>query len=874
MIRIALTIPYLPPYVFGADTRKIYGDVSVGGAETWGWDFAQALRREGFRVDLYTADVPALGGGWLEVEGLRVFRASVIGFVDIVPILGPDFGAELAAGEYDVYQFSLFAHRNFCEMMEIAKARGSPTVFSHHGCGIITPEPEDRRRIMHALSSVDVITAPSISSLEHYDNTWIRRKLTVLSNGVDTRRFQPDAWRGFAPSRAAFRAEYMGGNDRPVILFVGRLLPHKGILFLLEALSDLLTRPSPLRPRVVLGGTGDQREELERWCGDRGLAIGDDVVFKGFVPDDLLPAFYGAADVFVLPSTRKGYHGETFMEPEAFGLVLTEAMACGTPCVANDIPGVNSVISHGVNGLLVEEGSAKSLADALSRTLADARLHEILRLGGLHTANSTFNYDRIAARFRTMVERITALRRLHLLQPLRQANSPKRLVFLAPSTTQFYSGQGRHLFEVARLLIDSYDIEVVTDDFVYGNLRPLLDFGEAFPVRVSVLRGLPPDGTLDPTVPDLRTHLSLEPEDAILCPIGWANTFLAEAVLEERRSRLIAFVPHYQPTATVPVATGVLKERLEGALDTLLRESDIVYAISREEVAMLDGRCGGEVRVALHGVNPDLFRTLPTRKEPLALFVGDLREPRKRLSLTLEVFREIHHRHPEFRLLIVGKCDDLEGLRRELPSDIADAVSVSGYVPDDSLVEYYTRATLLINTASYEAFCIPLIEAMACATIPLVTCTGGVPSVIDDGVTGFLLDPDDPCSSLDRVFAVLADRERLQDMRRAATRAVFSDFRWSTSAEVFRSGLEAAQKRRVPDRRPVPASAQRLRVLVVNDYFTPELVGGAEVYLHLLVADMAQRAEVTVVRHARRASQTRINGATVMYQPYDQPRVC
>lgn len=872
-MRIALTIPYLPPYIFGQDTRKIYGDVSVGGAETWGWDFAQALRRDGFEVDLYTADVPALGNGWSEVQGIRVFRASVTRFVDIVPILGPDYAAELEKGDYDVYQFSLFAHLNFCEMMDIAGRRGKPTIFSHHGCGIITPDAGDRRRIMHALSRVDSITAPSLSSLEHYENTWIRRKMTVLPNGVDNRRFHPDAWRAYAPSRAAFRTKHLGGDGRPVILFVGRLLPHKGVLFLLEALTHLLDRPGSLRPRVVLGGTGDQKEELERFCRDHGLAIGNDVIFKGFVPDELLPALYSAADVFVLPSTRKGYRGETFMEPEAFGLVLTEAMSSGVPCVANDIPGVNSVVSHEVNGLLAEEGNARSLADTLGRVLGDARMHEILRLGGLQTANAVFNYDRIAATFRTMVERAVAVRRVHQLAPLPSSQGPadrRRLVFLAPSTTQFYSGQGRHLFEVARLLLDDYDIEIVTDDFVYRNLKPLFEFGDAFPVRISVLKGIHPNGTLDPIVPDLRTHLGLEPADAIFCPIGWANTFLAEAVLEERRGRLVGFVPHYQPTDTVPFATGELKERLERVLDTLLRDSDVVYAISREEVGMLEGRCGGEIRVALHGVNPDLFRTLPTRKKPLALFVGDLREPRKRLPLTLEVFREIRRRHPDFKLMIVGRCDDPDQLRRELPADLADAVSVSGYVSDDSLAEYYTRATLLINTASYEAFCIPLIEAMACATIPLVTRTGGVPSVVDDGVTGFLLDPDAPCASLDRVWPVLADPSRLETMRRAATRAVFRDFRWSTSAEVFRSGIEAANRRR-GEAALVPAAAQRLRVLVVNDHFTPELVGGAEVYLHLLVADMARRADVTVARYAPRASQTRINGATVVYQPYDQP---
>ena len=869
-MRIALTIPYLPPSVFGSPTRKIYGDVSVGGAETWGWDFAQALRRNGIAVDVFTADAPALGVGWLEIEGLRVYRASVVDFIDSVPMLGDDYLQELSAAPYDVMQFSLFAQRDFCKMMALAQKGQALTIFSHHGCGIITPDDEERRRIRHALAQVDIITAPSTSSLEHYENTWIRRKFVVLPNGVDNRRFHPDAWQEFAPDRDAFRRETFGPGQRPVILFVGRLLPHKGLLFLLEAMSLLLERPGNAPPpRLVLGGTGDQRPQLEDFCRHRGLVLDDDVVFAGYVPDNRLAAFYGAADVFVLPSTRIGYEGERFVEPEAFGLVLTEAMACGTPCVGCDIPGVNSVITHDVNGLLAREGDAQSLADTLGAVLAEPALAERLRLAGLHTANAVFGYDRIVERFVSTVEQARALRLTSYTPPA--VSVRRRLVLMAPSTTQFYSGQGRHIFEVARLLLDAYDIEIVVDNFAYANLKPLFEFADVHPVRLTVLRGEAPQGTLDPKVDDLRPHVASQPDDAILCVFGWANTYLSEAVLEQRRGRLLASIPYYQPTETVPCAMGELRPRLEAALAAILRQADVVFAISREEAALLRPQCDGDVRVSLLGVNTELFRFLPLPKEPLALFVGDLRETRKRLPLTLEVFRAIRRRHPQFRLLVIGKCDDLEALRRTLPEDVADAVEVSGYVPDDRLAEFYTRATLLINTASYEAFCIPLVEAMTCGTIPLVTASGGVPSVVDDGITGFLLDPDNPAASLGKVWPVLDNPGRLEFMRQNAVQAAFRDFSWSNAAEVFATGLAAAAGRRGGGSRPKRTAGRRLRVLVVNDHFMPDLVGGAEVYLHLLVSQLSRDVDITVLRHARRGYTTRVDGAAVVCQPVDLP---
>lgn len=869
-MKVALTIPYLPPSIFGRATQKIYGDVSVGGAETWGWDFARAIRGMGFEVDIFTADVPAIGRGWTIVDGIQVYRASVESFVDIVPILGADYASALREKRYDLYQHSLFAHRSFCEMVEISKQCNASSIFSHHGCGIITPDPLDRHRIMTALSSVDLITAPSLSSLEHYDSTWIRRKIAVLPNGVDNQRFKPDAWRAHAATREAFRQVAFGSDERPTVLFVGRLLPHKGILFLLEALAIVHRERSGLRPRLVLCGTGDQRRELEAFCAECGLGVGNDVIFAGFVPDAQLPAFYSAADVLVLPSTRKGYHGETFIEPEAFGLVLTEAMACGLPCIATAIPGVQSVVRHGTNGLLVDEGSSRAIAGALVELFTNEKKRDVLRLGGLYTAKNTFAYDRIATKFGIAVEQLSSLnerRERHVAPRIEQEK--RRLIFIAPSTTQFYSGQGRHLFEVSRILVDHYKIEIVTDDFVYANLRSLFDFADAHDVEVTVLKGMSPNGTLDPEIPDLRSHLASRSDDSIICPIGWANTFTIEAVLAERRNRIVAFIPHFQPTETVPFAEGELRLRLDTQLELILGTADVVVTISTEEAALLQSRCKGDVVVSLHGVDPYLFRDTTQFKEPIALFVGDLKEPRKRLSLTIDVFRKIRERIAGLKLFVIGRCDNPEELRSQLPTDVQDAIVLVGYVSDEQLADYYSRASLFINTASYEAFCIPLIESMACGAIPLATRTGGVPSVIDDGVTGFLLDPDDPCSDIERILPRLCNSEQVDQLRLEARLAAHRDFRWSTSADVFKRALDSATARREFDG-PAVAVGAKLKVLVINDYFAPDLVGGAEVYLKHLEKAVSDRVDLTIARYGERARDTHVGSSRILYMPYNR----
>ena len=880
-MRIALTIPYLPPYLSG-QSGTIYGDVIVGGAETWGWDFAQALARTGLELDLYTADVPAAQPGWTEIRGIPAYRVPVADRVDIVPIMNEQYVTELARHDYDVFHFSLFAHRNFADMRDLARARNKVVVFSHHGCGLITSDEEERRRFSHALADSDLITVPSLSSLEHYTSSWIRRKIRVLPNGVDIARFRPAAWDASHRSPEEYR-RYRFGDDRPVVLFVGRLMAHKGVLFLIDAFDQLLRRRSSARrPRLVIAGTGEQEGELRGFCQDRGYGDGDDIVFTGFVAERELPALLASAEALVLPSVRTGYRGERFMEPEAFGLVLTEAMGCGTPCVGFAIPGVSSVITHNFNGLLAEEGNAAELATHLERIIGDPGLRTRLRQGALYSTNAVFSYDRIASRYRDMIEQYAANRRIVRLRrgispdahadatAIRQ--SRPAVSFFAPSTTQFYSGQGRHLFELVKCLLDRFAVEIVTDDHLERNLPALIDYCGHFPVKLTVLKGLLPDGTLDPQVPDLRAHISSLPSDRILCPIGWANTTVAEAILECAGDRPVAFVPHYQPPNTVPFVEGDIERRLLRGLNGLLARAETVFANSHEAWEIMRPQVKGRQFLYRDGVDTTVFRFVALRKEPLALFVGDLREPRKRLALTLRVFLEIHKRFPQMRLGVVGRCDDREAFEHLIPDGLRNAVDLLGYVSDEDLAMLYNRAMLLINTASYEAFCVPLIEAMACGAIPLVTRTGGVPSVVDDGITGFLLDPDDPVSSLDQVWPTLDNPVRFAAMSDHIRHAARQDFSWDACAGVFDVGFRHALAKRGAAKtpgRPAPSPKRRRKVLFINDHFAPDLVGGAEVYLHLLAAELAPTCELTVLRHGNRIRQEKVRGVDIHWQPYD-----
>ena len=175
----------------------------------------------------------------------------------------------------------------------------------------------------------------------------------VIPNGIPFEMF----------ARPVSPPEHLRDN-RPTILFVGRLEPRKGVQVLLRSFQMLKTRIPSLR--LVVVGDGTISSQLRRWARDHEL---QDVLFEGYKPRQALPAYYQRADVFCAPS----------IENESFGITLLEAMAAGRPAIATDGNGSQTLGNDGETGLVIEAGNAVALARAIERTLEDSRLAE--RLG-------------------------------------------------------------------------------------------------------------------------------------------------------------------------------------------------------------------------------------------------------------------------------------------------------------------------------------------------------------------------------------------------------------------------------------------------------------------------------------------------------------
>ena len=181
-----------------------------------------------------------------------------------------------------------------------------------------------------------------------------RDRVAVIPCGVDTELFTP-------ADAAAAKAE-LGLPNGPLLLYVGRLTPIKGLETLLEALTFLRVRPLLL----VIGG--DQDEPLNGHVAHlrtlvSTLGVADSVRFLGAQPQQRLRLYYAASEATVMPS----YY-------ESFGMVALEAMACASPVIASNVGGLTTTVRDGVTGFLVPDGDPAALAEAIGRVLGDGDL--------------------------------------------------------------------------------------------------------------------------------------------------------------------------------------------------------------------------------------------------------------------------------------------------------------------------------------------------------------------------------------------------------------------------------------------------------------------------------------------------------------------
>lgn len=175
-------------------------------------------------------------------------------------------------------------------------------------------------------------------------------KIEVIYNGWEEKSF------AFTEEeKAEVKAKYNISNDKPILLFVGRIDDRrKGLDVLLKAFKLVVTKMSA---SLVVAGSGNQRPYRDL---SSALGIAGQVTFAGFVDDITLQKLYSICDVYVCPSRLEG-----------FGLTILDAMAAGKPVVATKAGAIPEIVELGRNGLLVQSDRENELAIVMMQLLSN-----------------------------------------------------------------------------------------------------------------------------------------------------------------------------------------------------------------------------------------------------------------------------------------------------------------------------------------------------------------------------------------------------------------------------------------------------------------------------------------------------------------------
>ncbi|MGH3320389.1 MAG: D-inositol-3-phosphate glycosyltransferase [Streptosporangiaceae bacterium] len=382
------------------------GGGDAGGLNVYVVELAKRLARRGVNVEIFTrassSGLPStvqLAPGVL-VRHVLAGPYGLLGKRELPPQLCA-FTAEMLAAEaarepgaYDLVHSHYWLSGQVGRL--VAERWGVPLVHSMHTMAKVKnavhvageiPEPPAREReeerIAVAADRLVASTGEEAAQLVALYGATADR-VRVVPPGVDLSAYHP------GPAAEARRRLGLA-SDAAVLLFVGRLQPHKAPDLLLRAAARLLTKDPALGRRLVVavvggpsGGDLGERARLGRLAAD--LGIESVVRFEDPGPSTWLADWYRAATATVVPSYS-----------ESFGLAALESQACGTPVVAASVGGLRTAVRDGLTGVLVERHDPAHYAEALRRLVTDPSWRSTL--GGQAAAHAArFGWDTTAER--------------------------------------------------------------------------------------------------------------------------------------------------------------------------------------------------------------------------------------------------------------------------------------------------------------------------------------------------------------------------------------------------------------------------------------------------------------------------------------------
>jgi glycosyltransferase involved in cell wall biosynthesis len=267
-----------------------------------------------------------------------------------------NLGAMLAQQNPDI----LASHFALYTFPIIEKLRQRPFVMHFHGPWALESKAEGAgtvatsgmrwiERSVYQRADLAIVLSQAFAELLHREYGIPLERIRVVPGAVDLDRFTIET------SKTAARQQLGWPNDRPILLSVRRLVRRMGLGQLVGALS--IVKQHVPEVLCLLAGTGPMLAELKERVDQ--LQLNDTVRFLGFLPDEVLPFAYRAADISVVPTVAL----------EGFGLVAAESLAAGTPAMVTPVGGLSSVVHDLSSNLIFESDRPEHIAARLTQAL-------------------------------------------------------------------------------------------------------------------------------------------------------------------------------------------------------------------------------------------------------------------------------------------------------------------------------------------------------------------------------------------------------------------------------------------------------------------------------------------------------------------------
>lgn len=361
-----------------------------------------------------------------------------------------------------------------------------------------------------------------------------------------------------------------------------------------------------------------------------------------------------------------------------------------------------------------------------------------------------------------------------------------------PSSCQMYSGTGRIIMDWIQYALNDINFSLMMDSHIIDNYIIAKEFCEKH--NIQFIESQP---NIKPGMPDsgLKELIGHSKRYDIVEVYSWANASTNEDVIDYCKrvnfKGLLCFTPFGQPIETL--YNNEKYYYTEKMFRRIATEADCIFLLSRTESNLPALKPHKNKSHLVHGAvdSKKLFIDLnKKRNERSILVVCDCNERRKRVSLILSSFEILIEKNSGFELIICGKnSEDLK-----ISESIAKNVTLKGYVSEDALINLYQTCGLFLSLSEYEAFCLPIAEALSCG-LPVLISNDSIMHELFDNIHGVnFTNGDGPLEVANNIINALNVRFDNNRISKEAANAFDINSVYEKKLNILRSGLTLKER--------------------------------------------------------------------------------